>query len=204
MKPIYDLLDGAKQLVRGWVSWLAKPLNTLTGGRLSPDVITYTSFIMHLPIALLIASNEFVYAAGLLVFFGLFDALDGALARLQHTESKQGMLLDSVTDRAKEVMLYCGAVYSLAQTDLVVWVVAACGLSLLVSYINAWGEVVTGANTKAVNQNFRGGLARFEVRMFLFVIGLLSGQLGTAIIVITVLSALTAVERFVMVRKQVS
>lgn len=206
MKPIYDLLDWVKQLVRGWISQIAKPLNSFTGGRLSPNAITYTSFVMHVPIALLIAQERYVLAAGLLVFFGLFDALDGALARLQHSESKQGMLLDSITDRAKEVILYCGVAYSFVLTNqaiLTVWAVAACGFSLLVSYINAWSEAVVTNQPKEVNQNFRGGVARYEVRMFLLVVGLLSGYLHVAVIVIAVLSVFTAIERFIMVQKRV-
>lgn len=185
---------------------LAKLLNRLSGGRLSPNVITLTSLVMHVPIAWLISQGYYGYAAILLVVFGLFDALDGALARVQGSESKRGMLLDSVTDRVKEVMLYTGAAVSfveLGRTDLVYWTVIACGASLCVSYVNAWGEVLSrGQHANVINQTFRGGLARFEVRIIMLLVGLVTNQLVSAIIAIAVLSSITLFQRLVQIDKQ--
>ena len=55
-----------------------------------------------------IINNQLPQAALLLAVFGLFDTLDGELARLQGTESPQGAFLDSVTDRMKEILVYVG------------------------------------------------------------------------------------------------
>lgn len=204
MKLIYALLDACKSAVRAALQPVAHLLNRLSGGKLSPNTLTIISLVMHIPAAWLIGQGYFGYAALLIVIFGLFDALDGALARLQHSESKRGMLLDSVTDRMKEVILYTGVAVSFVnygREEIVYWVVLAAGASLVVSYINAWGETVAAghSNKEAVNQAFRSGIARYEVRMFLLIVGLASSRLILSVMVIAVLSVFTIFERLIKV-----
>jgi len=183
------------------MSNLAAVLNKVTGGRITPASITLTGFSLHIVIAFLIATRHNIWAAILLIIFGLFDALDGALARLQKTDGPKGMLLDSITDRMKEIILYISAAYAIVSVDtskVVVWAVAACGASLLVSYVNAWGEVVIGSSKSTdhtTNRSFRNGLMTFEIRMSVLVIGLLLNQLLPAIIFIAVASSITALNR---------
>ncbi len=161
----------------------------------------------HLPVAWAIATRHNVWAAGLLAFFGLFDTLDGSLARLQNRSSAAGMLLDATTDRFKEVMIYCGAAYALVQTGYgswVPWSVAACGASLSVSYIKAKGEMAV-KNRKLtpnqLNRLFADGIMRFEVRMSVLFAALLLNRLIEGLVFIAVASALTAVGRLVKISR---
>ena len=165
---------------------------------------------MHIPIAVLIAEGHNYIAAGLLVVFGLFDTLDGELARLQHRASNAGMLLDASTDRMKEILLYIGAAYSfvaIGRPYMATWAVAACGASLLVSYVKAKGETaVAGGKLSAneVNRLFQDGLARFEIRMFILFIGLITGRVVIAVIIIAVLSGVTAVGRLLKITRKLT
>src|ERR1700733_5878302 len=108
------LIEAIRLRIRAVMHHLAVLLNKLTGGALHPDVVTIIGFLMHVPIAVLIATSHLLAAAILLVIFGLFDTLDGELARLQGRSSARGMLLDASTDRMKEVLLYTGVAYNLA------------------------------------------------------------------------------------------
>ena len=207
MQFLNSFLDWCKFVVKRLMRPVAWALQSLSGGKLSPHVVTITGLLAHIPIAVLIATGHPIWAGVLLVIFGLFDTLDGELARLQGSESAVGMLLDSSVDRMKEIVLYIGIAYFLVnhaatgpfdspQTAAVV--VAACGGSMLVSYINAWGDAVLSTHSHqkhAVNQTFRSGLLRFEVRMFLLVVGLLSGGLLQVVCVIALLAWFTAFER---------
>jgi len=181
---------------------IARFLDSVSGGRITPNAVTYTSLLAHLPIMWLIANGQFVLAAVLLVFFGLFDTLDGELARLQKRASNKGMFLDSVTDRVKEVFLYIGAAayfVTSAEPIIAVWAVAACGIAVIVSYLNAWGEVVTAdlpKETHTKNKAFRNGIMSYDIRIFTIVLGLAIGILDIALITIAVLSAVTALQRF--------
>lgn len=202
------MLDLVRDLVRRVMRGVARSLNHLSGGRLSPNMVTLVGFLMHVPIALLIAKGYFGYAALLLVIFGLFDTLDGELARLQKKASAAGMLLDASTDRMKEVLLYTGAGYALAcmgQAHAATWAVAACGASICVSYIKAKGETAVkdrGLTPNEINRLFQDGLGRFEVRMALLVIGLIANQLVAVLVIITLLSTYTAFERLVKISKK--
>lgn len=184
----------------------ASLLNLISRGRISPNGVTIFGLIMHIPIAWLIAMRHYYWASGLLVIFGLFDTLDGELARLQNRTSNTGRLLDSVTDRIKEILLYIGAGYAIIATTsrpfLAVWAVAACGCSLLTSYINAAGDSIVAAQKvekHASNKSFRGGLFPFEVRMFILLVGLLSDRVTLAIIVIALGASFTAISRLLRV-----
>lgn len=207
MNLIDPFLDAIRSVVRAYIRRIARILDKLTGGRVHPNAVTIVALLAHLPIAWLIADRRFILASILLVFFGLFDALDGALARLQRRESRLGMLLDSITDRMKEVIVYIGiamALVSGGQAEAAVWAVAACGASVLVSYVNAWGEtVVTGSDMShnKLNRSFRSGLMSFDVRMVFLIVGLASGQLVGAIIAVAVLGWLTAIERLTRVAR---
>lgn len=202
-------IDKIRQLVRSGVDVLAKWLNNITKGKVTPDMVTLFGAGMHVVIAVCIASDQLLLAAGLLVVFGLFDALDGSLARLQKSASSHGMLLDASTDRMKEVAIYAGVIYLFANTQPA-WILAtaliACGASLAVSYVKAKGEAAISTSGKRftsseLNRLFSDGLLTFEVRMAVLVVGLISGQLVVAVIFIAILATYTAIWRLVEISK---
>lgn len=207
MTSVASLVDLIRQPIKKFMGTLAGLLNRLSGGRITPTSVTLTGFVMHLVIAYLIARKQFVIAGLLLIFFGLFDALDGALARLQKNDGPKGMFLDSVTDKIKEAVLYTSAAYALVasgETYIAVWAAAASGAALLVSYTNAWGEVALNALPKGHqrNRSFRTGLMQFDVRITIFIAGLLFNQLPSAIIIIAIGALLTALGRAISVMKK--
>jgi phosphatidylglycerophosphate synthase len=210
MDPVNGLLDLLRSVAKLVMHSIAHGLNDLTHGKLSPNVVTITAFLMHIPIAYLIAVDENLWAALMLVIFGMFDALDGELARLQGRANNAGMLLDASTDRMKETLLYIGAAYAISQSNQstwAAWAVAACGASICVSYVKAKGETaVAGGKLSAneVNRLFQDGLFRFEVRMAILVIGLLADGLLTAVILIAITSAYTAIDRLVRISRKIS
>ncbi len=209
MKFLNGLLDACRNIVRLYMRLLARGLNKLSGGKLKPITVTIVSFAAHFPIAWLIATHNNYWAAGLLLVFGLFDALDGELARLQGRASNAGMLLDASLDRMKEVLLYSGAAYAITELGrprMAVWAVVACGASLCVSYVKAKGETaVAGGNLSAneVNRLFQDGLGRFEIRMTILLLGLVTDNLIVAILIIAFLSIFTAFERLVKISRKV-
>jgi phosphatidylglycerophosphate synthase len=198
-----QIIDLIRRTIRAIVQRFARWLNSVTGGKIHPDVVTMVGFLMHLPIAYFIACGSFYIAAVLLVIFGLFDTLDGELARLQSRAGLHGMLLDALTDRLKEVMLYAGAAYNLSGSSRIaaVWCVLACGSSLCVSYIKAKGEAALASKRKnmdhhTLNYYFKDGLMSFEVRMSVLLIGLVFHELFAAVVLIAVMSLYTIIPRY--------
>lgn len=200
-----SIIDLAGNLVRKPMRAIAKLLNSLSRGKLSPTSVTYIGLVAHIPIAYLIAIDNFVPAAILLVIFGLFDTLDGELARLQKTDSPRGMVLDASTDRMKESLLYIGVAYYFIHNNLetyAVWVVAACAGALLVSYIKAKAETAIkdkDLSANQINRLFKGGLMRYEIRMLVMVIGLIFNVLPGAIVILAITAWLTAIMRLIKI-----
>ncbi len=197
-------IDTVRNYIRSKITILAKKLNKLTNGKVTPNSITIIGLFAHIYIAFLIASGFYIISAILLVVFGLFDSLDGALARIQNTTSKKGMLLDSITDRLKEVIIYASLAYVLVNQGrslAVIWVVLACGASLIVSYINAWGEVVNKGKEHQVNKQFRLGFMSYDIRVLTVIIGLLTGYIYQSIVFIAIFGFWTAGVRFAGVIK---
>ena len=196
--------------VRIFMVHVARFLNKLTGGRLKPSHVTLISLLGHFPAAWALWVDRPVLAALLIGIFGLMDALDGALAREQGTASKLGMFFDAVTDRLKETILYAGLAMYVATNEptLGTWVVpTVAGTSLLVSYVKAKGEmaVTTGSHDKqALNRAFSQGIARYEIRMALLIIGLLSDMLNPLLNFVIAINLITAATRFMEVAKLLS
>lgn len=202
------MLDAIRNGVRRVMRVVARGLNTISGGKLTPNMVTITGLLAHLPIAYLIGYGKLELAAILVVVFGLFDTLDGELARLQNRTSSVGMFLDSVTDRMKEIFLYGGIVYFLVAENMgmyVVWATLALGGSVLTSYVNAWGEVAL-AHSKIVhdkvNKAFRGGILRFEIRMFLLIIALFANRLPLFVVFIAIFAWVTAMQRILVITQK--
>jgi phosphatidylglycerophosphate synthase len=212
-------MDGALNkigtIVRGWMIFPARIIATVSNGHITPNHITLVSFFGHFLVVWALIESRPVVAAVLLAFFGIMDSLDGALARLQKKSSVRGMFYDATSDRAKEVLVYCGIAIFLETVGLYgydvtlassfpiyvyFWVpVAVLGLSQLVSYIKAKGEMAlssSGYDAQKLNRIFTDGLARYEVRMFVVIVGLLSGKLLTALCLLLLLLVFTCVQRF--------
>jgi phosphatidylglycerophosphate synthase len=204
-----QFIDFIRTAIRASMRRVARLLNNFTNGRLTPNTVTIIGCAMHIPIAVLIGLRSYnVAAAILLLVFGLFDTLDGELARLQNRTSAHGMLLDASTDRFKEMLLYTGIAYALAlgpHPAYAAFAAAACGASLSVSYVKAKGEAAV-ASMKSIphatlNKLFKDGLLTFELRIFLLIVGLLINQLAIITAIIALLASYTALQRLVRISK---
>ena len=170
--------------LRARVRGLALPI-ALAFGRmgLTPNALTVLGFGIAV-VAAVAASQQGWIAAGLLVIFGgVFDLFDGALARATNRVSRLGAFLDSVFDRAGEAVLYLGIVIGCLAQDFgrgAILAAAAMGASFMVSYARAKSESL-GFTPGTGMANV--GVAPREVRLVLLTIGLLlTGALGGIVV----------------------
>jgi CDP-diacylglycerol--glycerol-3-phosphate 3-phosphatidyltransferase len=83
------------------------------------------------------------WGSGLILFAGLFDMLDGQVARLGKKVSRFGALYDSVLDRYSELIMFFGICYFLvARHYFISSILAFIALigSMMVSYVRARAE----------------------------------------------------------------
>ncbi len=85
---------------------------------LTPNVVTTIGFVLNLGVAVIfiVGAEEgnrgdltyIGWAGALILFAGLFDMLDGQVARLGNMKSTFGALYDSVLDRYSELVMFLG------------------------------------------------------------------------------------------------
>ncbi|GAA4090501.1 CDP-alcohol phosphatidyltransferase family protein [Mucilaginibacter panaciglaebae] len=120
---------------------------------LTPNAVTTIGFVLNIGVAIIfvIGGEEgnrgdlsyIGWAGGLILFAGLFDMLDGQVARLGNMKSIFGALYDSVLDRYSELIMFFGICYYLiAQHYFLSSIFAFIALigSMMVSYVRARAE----------------------------------------------------------------
>jgi phosphatidylglycerophosphate synthase len=160
--------------LRARVRGVATPI-ALGFGRLglTPNHLTLIGFGIAVIAAVAAAERAWVLAGLLLIFGGVFDLFDGALARATGTTSRLGAFMDSVFDRAGEGVVYVGIAAGCVSggfVDGAVLAAAAMAASFMVSYVRAKSESLgftAGTGMAAI------GLAPREVRIVILTVGLL-------------------------------
>ncbi len=181
---------------RGVAESVVRPL---ARGGVTPNTITVLGFLFNLVTAAVLATGNLTLGGVLLLLSGLFDMLDGALARIAQQQSTFGAFLDSLLDRYSEaaVLLALVFVYTVRHaTGAVVLVYAAAIGSLLISYARARAEGL-GLDCKV-------GIAPRPERVIILGIGLLFTGTPTiaALVVLAALTHVTAMQRLYHVWRQ--
>ncbi len=182
---------------RGWtekiVTTLVRPLHRVG---VPPDLLTIMGLVTTLGAAGLLAFGHQRAAGVVIIPASLFDALDGALARLGGKTTPYGAFLDSTLDRWGEIALYLGLLYYYSQraarmeTILIYLTIAG---SLMVSY--------TRARAEGLGIECRVGLFTRLERLVTLIAGLLLGLMPWALGVLALFTNLTAVQRLWHVRQ---
>jgi CDP-diacylglycerol--glycerol-3-phosphate 3-phosphatidyltransferase len=166
---------------------------------LTPNGVTILCLFSYACTGIALGLGFPVLAGFMLAVLGPLDAVDGLLAREQGKETKTGAFLDSTLDRYAEVFLFAGLLYYLFQINNNYFLnaflifISITG-SILVSYNRARAEAL-GFSCKV------GLLTRFE-RLLILAIGLITGWIYPALIILSIFTHLTAIHRLIHVIKQ--
>jgi phosphatidylglycerophosphate synthase len=154
---------------------------------LTPNAVTTIGLFLNIGVAVIFVSGaertnrgdlDFVGWAGALVLFaGLFDMLDGQVARLGNMSSRFGALYDSVLDRYSELILFLGICYYLVSHHYF--------LSSLFAFIAMIGSMMvsyTRARAEGLGIECKGGLMQRPERVVTIgICAILCGVLGSII-----------------------
>ncbi len=185
---------------RTWGARILEPIAGLMARlHITANQATVFGFLLTFGISMVIASGRLQLAGWLLIGSLALDAVDGTLARMTNSVSLYGAFLDSTMDRWAEVVLYFGLAWYFTQTgqnNAVLLAMAALSTSLMVSY--------TRARAEGIRVPLKEGMfTRFE-RLVVLVIGLIFNWVIWPLIIITVLSGLTAIQRMLATRRLAS
>ncbi len=164
---------------------------------ITPNVLTLINLALNIVAAYVIATSHFLLGGVLVLVSGLFDLLDGALARFTNQSTKFGAILDSTVDRISEAAILSGLLIWYiprgASLEIVLIFAALIG-SFLVSYIRARAE--------GVGWQCQVGLFTRAERVIVLAIGLLINQVFIALCVLVVFVFITVVQRLGYLWKQ--
>jgi CDP-diacylglycerol--glycerol-3-phosphate 3-phosphatidyltransferase len=169
----------------------------LSKSGIKPNALTFIGLALNIAAAYVIAIGHFLPGGILVLISGLFDLLDGALARLTEQTTQFGAILDSTVDRISEAAILCGVLIWYmpkgATLEIVLLFAVLIG-SFLVSYIRARAE--------GLGLQCQVGLFTRAERVIVLAIGLLVNQVFIALCVLAVFVYVTVIQRLVYLRKQ--
>jgi len=197
------------QPVRDGFGRLLDPLAlTLIRLQVRPNLITTVGTLVVIASATAFAVGWVRWGGFLLLFSGLFDMVDGRVARQGDMTTTFGAFFDSTLDRVGEAALFSGiAVFFLrggVPAGRVTWAVAAClialSASLLVSY--------TRARAEGLGLTAKVGIAQRAERVLLLGVPSMflgAGNQGTLlfwiVVVLALATSVTVIQRIVFVAR---
>ncbi|HEY6249150.1 MAG TPA: CDP-alcohol phosphatidyltransferase family protein [Candidatus Angelobacter sp.] len=175
--------------------------------RISPNVLTFIGLVINTIAAILFGyanalnySRMFMYAGLVIIGAGIFDMVDGRVARATGQVTTFGAFFDSVIDRYSDVALFFGLLVYYARANrffYLVMVAIVMVSSVLVSYTRARAESLIGS--------CKVGFMERPERIVLVIIGALFarwGAMAPVLWVLAVLSTITVIHRIIYTYQQ--
>src|SRR6516162_9366818 len=172
----------------GWL--LDRIVHGLALTRISPNVLTFIGLVINIAAAFLFGhanaanANRMFFYAGLVIFgAGIFDMVDGRVARSTNQVTIFGSFFDSVIDRYSDVVLFFGLLVYYGRINRFRYVVLTAFVmvtSLMVSYTRARAEALIG--------QCKVGFMERPERIVLVILGALFNVMAPVLWVLAVLS----------------
>src|SRR5271169_540898 len=167
------------------VRWLAL-------SRIHPNVLTFLGLVINIGAAYLFAAGSFRWAGVVVIGAGLFDMVDGRVARASNRVTRFGGFFDSVLDRYSDLALLMGLLVYYASINRFFYIVLTAVVmtgSVMTSY--------TRARAENVIPKCKVGFLERPERVVLIIIGALFDRMAPVLWVIAVLSNLTVIHRMI-------
>ncbi|HVP43147.1 MAG TPA: CDP-alcohol phosphatidyltransferase family protein [Terriglobales bacterium] len=165
--------------------------------RINPNYLTFIGLVINIIAAVLFgyATGEntqrlFFYAGLVIIAAGIFDMVDGRVARATGQVTAFGGFFDSVIDRYSDVALFFGLLVYYARANRFFYVVLVAFVmtsSVMVSYARARAETLIGS--------CKVGFMERPERIVLVLIGALFNRMAPVLWVIAVISTFTVIHR---------
>ncbi len=166
---------------------------------LTPNTITMAGIVPNIIAAFMYAKGNVVLGGIMVIVGGFFDMLDGAFARLTGKVTDFGAILDSTIDRYNDFLPWIGIILYFSKRAETLWVflslITLLG-SLMVPYIRARAE-------KVIDVMNSGIMERPERILSLFLFSVID-KLKLGIVIIGILTHITAIQRILDARKKTS
>lgn len=194
---------GIQQRARRIAEYVVRPLAAIG---LTPNMATLIGLLLNGVAAAILASGSLRLGGLALLIAGLFDMVDGALARVTNKKTTFGAFFDSTIDRYSEGLTLLGVIiFALRQppSPAHTWEVA-------LAYVAALGSVMvsyTRARAEGLGLSLKTGLMARPERVLLLAGGLIIGGAGWLVwtlLLLAVTSVFTSAQRIVDVARMLA
>jgi CDP-diacylglycerol--glycerol-3-phosphate 3-phosphatidyltransferase len=178
----------------GWVSGkiIDRIVAALALSRIHPNVLTFLGLVINIWAAVLFAAGSFRMAGLVVILAGLFDMVDGRVARETNRVTRFGGFFDSVIDRYSDLALFMGLLVYYAWIGRFFYIVLTAIVmtgSVMVSY--------TRARAECTIPKCKVGFLERPERVVLIIIGALFDRMAPVLWVIAIFSNVTVIARMV-------
>ena len=167
-------------------------VRALALSRIHPNVLTFIGLLINIWAAVLLARGQFFNAGLVIIGAGIFDMVDGRVARETNQVTRFGGFFDSVMDRYSDLALLIGLLVYYGTINRPVYVVLTAIVMMacvMVSYARARAE-----NTIPT---CKVGFMERPERVVLLIIGALFDRMAPVLWIIAVLGNVTVLHRMV-------
>jgi CDP-diacylglycerol--glycerol-3-phosphate 3-phosphatidyltransferase len=167
-------------------------VRALALSKINPNVLTFLGLVINMIAAAFLAFGHFRTAGFVIIFAGLFDMVDGRVARETNRVTRFGAFFDSVLDRYSDLGLLVGLlVYygSINRASYVVLTSVVMTASVMISY--------TRSRAENIIPTCKVGFLERPERVVLLIIGALFDRMAPVLWVIAVLGNLTVIHRMI-------
>ena len=175
---------------RGGKFVLSQIVRVLTSFRINPNILTFTGVIISLWAAWEFGHGKFFQGGLVVTLAGLFDMLDGEVARVSSSETRFGAFYDSVIDRYSDIIILQGLMVYYARQQMLGYVVLAG-----VAFMGAVMTSYTRARAESLIPSCKVGFMERPERIVLLIIGGLSNRMEAVLWVLAVLGNWTVIDR---------
>jgi CDP-diacylglycerol--glycerol-3-phosphate 3-phosphatidyltransferase len=165
-------------------------VNLLASLRIHPNILTLIGMVINIFAMVLFAKGVFIWAAVVIMFAGIFDMVDGEVARRTKRETKFGAFFDSVIDRYSDLLLLLGLIIWYAKINRIFYV-GMTGLVLIGSVLTSY----TRARAESLIPACKVGFLERPERIVLLIIGAVTDRMAAVLWVMAILSNWTVSQR---------
>jgi len=161
----------------------------------NPNALTITGFVVSVIASVVLISN--LALGGVLILVGgLFDVLDGVVARVNAKSSPFGAFLDSVLDRYSDALILLAIAWNFFNVGNYVGLVPC-----LVTLVGAFLISYSRARAEGLGESCTYGFMERPERLLLISFGAITGFVGEVLWILALLTHFTVMQRIYHVRR---
>jgi CDP-diacylglycerol---glycerol-3-phosphate 3-phosphatidyltransferase len=175
---------------RGGKFILDKIVRVLTFGKVNPNILTFTGVIISFWAAWEFGFGDFFRGGLVIILAGMFDMLDGEVARVSRTESQFGAFYDSVIDRYSDTIILQGLMVYYARKQMLDYVVLV-GVVFMGAVLTSYAR----ARAESLIPSCKVGFMERPERIVLLIIGGLANRMEAVLWILAILGNWTVINR---------